>query len=311
MKKIFITGHNGMVGSAILEKLIKKNKIYTIEKKKLDLLNQQKTLNYFKRNKFDQVYMCAAKVGGIYANTKYKADFIYNNLQIQNNCIMSAYKSGVKKILFLGSSCVYPKKAKNPIKEDYLLSDKLEKTNEAYAVAKIAGLKLCESFNNQFNTDYRVVMPTNLYGPNDNYDELNSHVLAALIKKILYAKLNKKSKIMVWGNGYAKREFLHTSDFADICIKIMNISKKKYFDLTGNENQFINVGFGKEISIKELAILICKIANYSGKIEYDKTKPSGTFRKLIDSSKLKKINWSPKISLKEGIKSIIENYKDF
>jgi GDP-L-fucose synthase len=307
MKKIFIAGHKGMVGSAIMNKLIKKNKIYTINKHKLDLLNQEKTLNYFKKHKFDHVYMCAAKVGGIYANSKYSADFIYNNLQIQNNCIISAYKTGVKKILFLGSSCIYPKKSKNPIKEGYLLSGKLEKTNEAYAIAKIAGLKMCESFNNQYNTDYRAVMPTNLYGPNDNYDDQNSHVLAALIKKIQYAKLNKKKKIIVWGNGLPKREFLHTSDFADACIKVMNISKKKYFDLTGNINQFINIGYGKEISIKDLTKLICKIVKYSGKIEYDKNKPNGTFRKLIDSSKLKKINWSPKILLEEGIKSIIKD----
>jgi GDP-L-fucose synthase len=308
MKKIFIAGHKGMVGSVILNKLIKRNKIYTIDKNKLNLIDQNKTLNYFKKNKFDQVYMCAAKVGGIYANSRYSADFIYDNLQIQNNCIISAYKTGVKRILFLGSSCIYPKKSKIPIKENYLLSGKLETTNEAYAIAKIAGLKLCESFNNQYKTDYRTVMPTNLYGPNDNYDDQNSHVLAALIKKIQYAKMNKKKKITVWGDGLSKREFLHSNDFADACIKIMNISKKKYFNLTGKTDQFINIGYGKDITIKALTKLICKIANYNCKIEYDKRKPNGTFRKLIDSSKLKEINWSPKISLEEGIKSILDNY---
>lgn len=308
MKKIFIAGHKGMVGSVILNKLIKRNKIYTIDKNKLNLIDQNKTLNYFKKNKFDQVYMCAAKVGGIYANSKYPADFIYNNLQIQNNCIISAYKTGVKRILFLGSSCIYPKKSKIPIKENYLLSGKLETTNEAYAIAKIAGLKLCESFNNQYKTDYRTVMPTNLYGPNDNYDDQNSHVIAALIKKIQYAKMKKKKKITVWGDGLSKREFLHSNDFADACIKIMNISKKKYFNLTGKTNQFINIGYGKDITIKSLTKLICKIANYNCKIEFDKRKPNGTFRKLIDSSKLKEINWSPKISLEEGIKSILDNY---
>jgi GDP-L-fucose synthase len=308
MKKIFIAGHKGMVGSVILNKLIKRNKIYTIDKNKLNLIDQNKTLNYFKKNKFDQVYMCAAKVGGIYANSRYSADFIYDNLQIQNNCIISAYKTGVNRILFLGSSCIYPKKSKIPIKENYLLSGKLETTNEAYAIAKIAGLKLCESFNNQYKTDYRTVMPTNLYGPNDNYDDQNSHVLAALIKKIQYAKMNKKKKITVWGDGLSKREFLHSNDFADACIKIMNISKKKYFNLTGKTNQFINIGYGKDITIKALTKLICKIANYNCKIEYDKRKPNGTFRKLIDSSKLKEINWSPKISLEEGIKSILDNY---
>ena len=308
MKKIFIAGHKGMVGSVILNKLIKRNKIYTIDKNKLNLIDQNKTLDYFKKNKFDQVYMCAAKVGGIYANSRYSADFIYDNLQIQNNCIISAYKTGVKRILFLGSSCIYPKKSKIPIKENYLLSGKLETTNEAYAIAKIAGLKLCESFNNQYKTDYRTVMPTNLYGPNDNYDDQNSHVLAALIKKIQYAKMNKKKKITVWGDGLSKREFLHSNDFADACIKIMNISKKKYFNLTGKTDQFINIGYGKDITIKALTKLICKIANYNCKIEYDKRKPNGTFRKLIDSSKLKEINWSPKISLEEGIKSILDNY---
>ena len=305
MAKILVTGHKGMVGSAIIDKLSKLNKIYTIDKKKLNFLNQEQTLNYFKKNKFDQIYMCAARVGGIYANYKYSADFIYENLQIQNNCIHAAYKTNVKKILFLGSSCIYPKKSKIPIKESYLLSGNLEETNQAYAIAKIAGLKMCESFNNQYNTDFRAVMPTNLYGPNDNYDDLNSHVLAALIKKIRYAKINNEHKIIIWGNGLAKREFLHTNDFARACIKIMNISKNKYFDLTGKTNQFINIGYGKDISIKDLTKLICNIVKYKGKIEYDKSKPSGTYRKLIDSSKIRIINWSPNISLERGIKSVL------
>jgi len=306
MAKIFVTGHKGMVGSAIIDKLSKLNKIYTTDKKKLDFLDQKQTLNYFKKNRFDQIYMCAARVGGIHANSKYSADFIYENLQIQNNCIHAAYKTNVKKILFLGSTCIYPKKSKIPIKESYLLSGKLEETNQAYAIAKIAGLKMCESYNNQYNTDFRAVMPTNLYGPNDNYDDLNSHVLAALIKKIQYAKINNKNKIVIWGNGLSKREFLHTSDFARACIKIMNISKKKYFDLTGKADQFINIGFGKDISINDLTKLICNIVKYTGKIEYDKSKPNGTYRKLIDSSKIRKINWSPNISLEEGIKSVLK-----
>lgn len=306
MAKIFVTGHKGMVGSAIIDRLSRLNKIYTTDKKKLNFLNQKQTLNYFKKNRFDQIYMCAARVGGIHANSKYSADFIYENLQIQNNCIHAAYKTNVKKILFLGSTCIYPKKSKIPIKESYLLSGKLEETNQAYAIAKIAGLKMCESYNNQYNTDFRAVMPTNLYGPNDNYDDLNSHVLAALIKKIQYAKINNKNKIVIWGNGLSKREFLHTSDFARACIKIMNISKKKYFDLTGKADQFINIGFGKDISIKDLTKLICNIVKYTGKIEYDKSKPNGTYRKLIDSSKIRKINWSPNISLEEGIKSVLK-----
>ena len=306
MKKIFVAGHKGLVGSAIIKKLSKRNKILTVEKKKLDLLNYEKTLNYFKKHKFDHVYLCAAKVGGIYANSKYPADFIYQNLQIQNNCIISAYKTKVNKLLFLGSSCVYPKKPKIPIKERFLLSGELEKTNEAYAISKIAGIKMCESFNIQYNTDFRAVMPTNLYGPNDNYDDLNSHVLAALIKKILKAKQKNKNRIVVWGNGNAKREFLHTYDLADACIKIMSLSKKNFLNIVEKDNQFINIGYGKEISIKELTKLICKITNFHGTIVYDKTKPNGTYRKLIDSSRMSKINWKPKISLTEGIGLVIK-----
>mgnify|MGYP001158493348 FL=1 len=311
MAKIFVAGHKGMVGSAIEKKLSKKNDIFTIDKKKLDLTNYDQTLNFFKRNKFDYVYICAAKVGGIYSNLKYSADFIYQNLQIQNNCIISSYKTNVKRILFLGSSCIYPKKAKIPIKEDYLLTGSLEKTNEAYAISKIAGIKMCESFNNQYKTDFRAVMPTNLYGPNDNYDELDSHVFAALIKKIFSAKVKNKKKITIWGNGSPKREFLHTDDFADACIKIMKISKKNYFGIVGTNTQFINVGYGKDISIKMLAKLICNILDYRGKIFYDHSKPNGTFRKLIDSSKIKKINWAPKISLTAGIYSIIKEFEEF
>jgi len=309
MAKIFVAGHNGMVGSAIKKKLSKKNEIFTADKKKLDLINYDQTLKYFKRNNFDYVYICAAKVGGIYANSKYPADFIYQNLQIQNNCIISSYKTNVKKILFLGSSCIYPKNVKVPIKENYLLTGELEKTNEAYAISKIAGIKMCESFNNQYKTDFRAVMPTNLYGPNDNYNELNSHVLAALIKKIFIAKNKNQKKITIWGNGKPKREFLHTEDFAEACIKVMQISKKRYFDIVGQKNQFLNIGFGEDISIKNLTKLICNILNFKGKIYYDHTKPNGTLRKLIDSSKIKKINWSPKITLTEGITSVILEFK--
>ncbi len=305
MKKIFIAGHKGMVGSALLRNISKNNKIYTVDKNKINLLNFDQTYGYFKKNKFDQVFICAARAGGILANSKFSADFIYENLQIQNNCIFSAFKTKVKKLLFLGSSCIYPKEAKAPIKERNLLTGKLEKTNEAYAIAKIAGIKMCESFNNQYNTDYRAVMPTNLYGPNDNYDVSNSHVLAALIKKILFAKKNNKKKVTIWGNGKAKREFLHVDDLAKACFKIMSISKKKYHEICGNKNQFINVGYSKDISIKDLALLISDIVNYNGKFKYDKTKPNGTMRKLIDSSKIYSLNWQPKISIRSGIKSVI------
>ncbi len=301
MKKIFIAGHKGMVGSSILRNISKKNKIITVEKKKLDLLDFNKTYNFFKKNKFDEVYLCAAKVGGIVANYSSPADFIYNNLQIQNNCIFSAYKTKVKKLLFLGSSCIYPKKTNIPIKENCLLTGKLEKTNEAYSIAKIAGIKMCESFNRQHNTDFRSVMPTNLYGPNDNFDDLNSHVLAALIKKIFYAKKNNKKTVVIWGNGKPKREFLHVDDFSKACLRIMSISKKKYQKICDKEYHFINIGYGKEISIKELANLIKSIVGFKGKFIFDKNKPNGTFRKLIDSQKIRKINWKPKISLKKGL----------
>ena len=241
---------------------------------------------------------------------KYPADFISQNLLIQNNCIISAYKTKVKKLLFLGSSCIYPKVSKVPIKENSLLNGKLEKTNEPYAIAKIAGIKMCESYNKQFNTDFRTVMPTNLYGPNDNYDDLNSHVLAALLKKIYKAKKENKDKVIIWGNGKSKREFLHSRDFASACIKIMSISKNKYRSLCEHES-FINIGYGKEISIKKLANLISNIVNFKGKLEFDKNKPNGTLRKIIDNSKIKKLKWTPKISLKDGIKEILNSDKIF
>ena len=310
MKKIFIAGHKGMVGSAIFRKLKNNsNKIIIADKKKLNLLNQKSVLSFFKRNKFDEVYLCAAKVGGIYANNTYKADFIYQNLEIQNNCIHSAYLTKVKKLMFLGSSCVYPKKPKIPIKEEYLLTSELESTNEMYAIAKISGIKMCEAYNFQFKTDFRAVMPTNLYGQNDNYDSLNSHVLAALIKKIVLARKQNKNSFIVWGTGKPKREFLHVDDLADATVKIMNLSKSKYNKVVGEKFPYINVGSGSEISIKDLAKLIAKIVGFKGKIIFDKSKPDGTYRKLMDNKKLRKIKWKPKISLNSGIKKTIEDFK--
>ena len=310
MKKIFIAGHKGMVGSAIFRKLKNNsNKIVIADKKKLNLLDQKSVLSFFKRNKFDEVYLCAAKVGGIHANSTYVADFIYENLQVQNNCIHSAYLSKVKKLMFLGSSCVYPKKPKIPIKEEYLLTSELENTNEMYAIAKIAGLKMCKAYNAQFKTDFRAVMPTNLYGQNDNYDSLNSHVLAALIKKIVLAKKQNKNSFIVWGTGKPKREFLHVDDLADATVKIMNLSKSKYKKIAGEKFPFINVGSGSDISIKDLAKLISKIVGFKGKMIFDKSKPDGTFRKLMDNTKLRKIKWKPKISLNSGIKKTIEDFK--
>ena len=310
MKKIFIAGHKGMVGSAIFRKLQNKpNRIVIADKRKLNLLDQKSVLSFFKRNKFDEVYLCAAKVGGIHANTTYVADFIYQNLEIQNNFIHSAYLTKVKKLMFLGSSCVYPKKPKIPIKEEYLLTSELENTNEMYAIAKIAGLKLCKAYNSQFKTDFRAVMPTNLYGQNDNYDNLNSHAFAALIKKIILAKKQNKKSIIVWGTGKPKREFLHVDDLADATIKIMNLSKKKYNKVAGEKFPFINVGTGLDISIKDLAELISRTVGYRGKMIFDKSKPDGTYRKLMDNTKLRKIKWKPKISLNSGIKKTIEDFK--
>jgi len=310
MKKIFIAGHKGMVGSAILRKLKNKsNKIVIADKKKLNLLNQKSVLSFFKKNKFNEVYLCAAKVGGIHANNTYLADFIYQNLEIQSNLIHSAYLTKVKKLMFLGSSCVYPKKPKIPIKEEYLLTSELENTNEMYAIAKIAGLKMCKAYNAQFKTDFRAIMPTNLYGQNDNYDSLNSHVLAALIKKIVLAKKQNKKSFIVWGTGRPRREFLHVDDLADATVKIMNLSKKKYNKVAGEKFPFINVGSGSDISVKDLAKLISKIVEFKGKMIFDKSKPDGTFRKLMDNSKLRKIKWKPKISLNSGIKKTIEDFK--
>ena len=310
MKKIFIAGHKGMVGSAIFRKLKNNsNKIVVADKKKLNLLDQKSVLSFFKKHKFEQVYLCAAKVGGIHANSTYVADFIYENLQVQNNCIHSAYLTKVKKLMFLGSSCVYPKKPKIPIKEEYLLTSELENTNEMYAIAKIAGLKMCKAYNAQFKTDFRAVMPTNLYGQNDNYDSLNSHVLAALIKKIVLAKKQNKNSFIVWGTGKPKREFLHVDDLADAIVKIMNLTKSKYNKVAGEKFPFINVGSGSDISIKDLAKLISKIVGFKGKMIFDKSKPDGTFRKLMDNTKLRKIKWKPRISLNSGIEKTIEDFK--
>jgi GDP-L-fucose synthase len=249
--------------------------------------------------------LCAAKVGGILANENFPVEFLIKNINIQNNCISLAYKYKIKKLLFLGSSCIYPKFAKQPIKEKYLLSGKLEKTNEAYALAKISGLKLCEFYNKQYKTDYRAVMPTNLYGPNDNYDLKNSHVIPALIKKALSLKKKPNDAFIIWGSGNPKREFLHSNDLADACIMLMKISKKKYSKILGNDS-CINIGSGQEVTIKKLAKIIKSHVKIKNKISFDRSKPDGTPRKILDSKKIKKIGWKPKITLKIGIKKIIK-----
>ena len=311
--KIFIAGHTGMVGSALMRKLKNKNvEIITRERKELDLLSQESVKNFFKNNRIDQVYLAAAKVGGIHANNSYPADFIYQNLTIQNNIIHSAFLNMVKKLLFLGSSCIYPKNANQPMSEEELLNGKLEKTNEPYAIAKIAGVKMCESYNRQYGKshgiDYRSIMPTNLYGPGDNYHPKNSHVIPALIQKFHTAKINNLSAVSIWGTGAPKREFLYVDDMADASVYVMNLDKDIYNQCTKIMCSHINVGSGSELTIKELAEMIKFVVGYKGKIDFDTSQPNGSMQKLMNSQLLNKLGWSTKINLKEGIS---RTYKDF
>ena len=310
--KILIAGHKGMVGSALVRILKKKKvQIITKEKKELDLLNQRKVQTFFKNNKIDQVYMAAARVGGINANNIYPAEFIYENLMIQNNVIHSAFLSGVKKLLFLGSSCIYPKDSKQPMKEEKLLTGKLEPTNEPYALAKIAGIKMCESYNRQYGNshgiDYRCVMPTNLYGPGDNYHPENSHVVPGLIRRFHEAKVNNLKSVTIWGTGSPLREFLNVEDMARASIKVMNLDKKKYNKII-KPMSHINIGSGKEVSIKTLAKKIKKIVDFRGKIKFDSTKPNGALRKITNIRRLVKIGFKHKIDLEEGLE---QAYLDF
>lgn len=303
MKNIFVAGHKGMVGAAIYKKLLdsNNNNVITIDRKRLDLINQNQVLKFFKENSFDEVYLAAAKVGGIYANNKYPANFIYENLMIQSNIIHASYKSNVNKLMFLGSSCIYPKHANQPMQESELLKGQLEPTNEPYAVAKIAGIKMCESYNRQFKTDYRSIMPTNLYGPGDNFNIDNSHVIPALIVKFHEAKINNK-EVVVWGTGSPKREFLYVDDMADAAVFLMSVDKEILDKNTESMSSHINVGSGVDLSIKDLASLIAKVTEYDGKIIWDEDKPDGSPRKLLDVSKLKKLGWSYKHDLEQGLK---------
>ncbi len=308
--KIFIAGHNGMVGSALVRYLKLYNvEIITKEKKELDLLDQKKVLNFFKKNKIDQVYLAAAKVGGIIANNNYPANFIYENLMIQTNIIHSSYVSGIKKLLFLGSSCIYPKKVKQPIKEEKLLTGKLEPTNEPYAIAKIAGIKMCESYNRQYGLDYRSIMPTNLYGPGDNYHDEDSHVIPGLINRFHNAKMNKSKKVVIWGSGKPKREFLYVDDLAKASIHLMNKDIRTYRKFSTPMSSHVNVGSSIEITINELAKNIKKIVGFKGKIEYDFTRSDGTPRKLLDSIRMKYFGFKPKVSLKKGLEKTYQDYK--
>lgn len=301
--KIFVAGHRGMVGSAIVRKLNSEgyNNLVLRTSSELDLRNQGAVEKFFATEKPAYVFLAAAKVGGIMANNTYRADFLYDNLMIESNVIHQSYVNGVKKLLFLGSSCIYPKMAPQPLKEEHLLSGYLEETNEPYAIAKIAGIKLCENYRRQYGCDFISAMPTNLYGPNDNYDLNNSHVIPALIRKFLEAKKNNTAEVVIWGTGTPLREFLHVNDLAEACMFLMN----NYSDL-----QFINVGSGIEISIRELAELVKKITNYNGALIFDSSKPDGTPRKLMDTAKLTSMGWRPSIELEDGLKDVIKGVSE-
>tara|TARA_B100000579_G_scaffold191330_1_gene156308 strand:+ start:477 stop:1424 length:948 start_codon:yes stop_codon:yes gene_type:complete len=297
--KIFIAGHNGMVGSAIERKLIQEGfkNILTFSSKELDLRDQLSVEEFYKKEKPDFVILAAAKVGGIHANNKYKAEFIYDNLMIESNVIHFAHKNNVKKLLFLGSSCIYPKESLQPIKEEYLLSGQLEPTNKPYAIAKIAGIELCKSYREQYGCNFISAMPTNLYGTNDNYHFENSHVIPALLRKVVLAKKNNDSFVTVWGSGKPRRDFLNVDDLANACYLLMN----KY-----DEAEPINIGSGSDISITELINIIMEELDYNGEVKFDKSKPDGTMLKLLDNSKIKSLGWVPKIKIREGIRKAIK-----
>ena len=311
--QIYIAGHTGMVGSAIKRSLDQKGykNLICTSRNDLNLLNFEEVKNWFNKNRPEIVILAAAKVGGIYANSNYSFDFLLENLKIQNNVIENAWKYKVKRFLFLGSSCIYPKFAKQPLKEEYLLKGELERTNESYALAKIAGIKLCNALKKQHAFDSISLMPTNLYGPGDNYHPQNSHVLPAMLKKIYDAKVLGLGEINCWGSGSPLREFLHVDDLADASIFILeNISSenKIFYDEKNSFNGILNIGCGKEISIRELANLISSVVGYEGKITWDLSKPDGTPRKLLDVSKLSKLGWSAKIELKKGIELTLKNF---
>jgi len=297
--KIYVAGR-GMVGSAVIRKLetLGFTNIVTRSSKELDLRNQAAVETFFKTEKPDYVFLAAARVGGILSNNTYRAEFIYDNIMIQSNVIHQSYLNKVKKLMFLGSSCIYPKLAPQPLKEEYLLTGLLEHTNEPYAIAKIAGIKMCDAYRSQYGCNYVSVMPTNLYGPNDNYDLNNSHVLPALLRKFHTAKMENKPTVEVWGSGNPRREFLHVNDMADACIYLM----ENY-----NETGLVNIGCGEDVTIKELALLIKKIVGYNGELKFDSSKPDGTPRKLLDVSKLNSFGWKYKIKLEEGIRSVYED----
>jgi len=302
-KRIFIAGNNGMVGSAIIRQLEQDNThiIITASRNELDLINQESVNDFFAKNKIDQVYLAAAKVGGIHANNEYPAEFIYQNLMIEANLIHAAHTNNVQKLLFLGSSCIYPKLAPKPMKEESLLTGILESTNEAYAIAKIAGIKICESYNRQYGRDYRSVMPTNVYGQNDNFHYKNSHVVPALIRRFHEAKLNNNPIVIVWGSGKPMREFLHVDDLAVASVFVMNLDNDIYQQETSSMLSHINIGTGIEFSIRELVEILVKVTNYKGEVVFDSSKPDGTPSKLMDVSRLERLGWKAKTNLEEGL----------
>jgi GDP-L-fucose synthase len=308
---IYVAGHSGMVGSSILRRLKKKKEINIITKthSELDLTNQDAVNRFFEKENVDQIYFAAAKVGGIYANNKYPAEFIYNNIIMEANVIHAAWKNGVKKLLFLGSSCIYPKLANQPMDENSLLSGYLEPTNEPYAISKIAGIKLCESYNRQYGVDYRSVMPSNLYGPGDNYHIKNSHVVPALIRRYHYAKSLKKSEVIIWGTGKPRREFLYVDDLASACEYIMNLSKDDYDVAISPMENHINIGYGTDVTIADLAMKISKIVGYEGISKFDNTKPDGSPKKLMNSNKINSLGWSPNIDLLVGLSKTYDDFK--
>lgn len=310
--KIYVAGHRGMVGSAIVRHLVAQGHpselIVGRTHKELDLTDQSEVRAFFQQEKPDQVYLAAAKVGGIHANNTYPAEFIYDNLMVQANVIDAAYRNGVTKLLFLGSSCIYPKYASQPMSESALLTGVLEPTNEPYAVAKIAGIKLCESYNRQYNVDFRSVMPTNLYGPGDNYHPENSHVIPALIRRFHEAKLANQSSVTIWGSGKPYREFLYVDDMAAACVHVMDLEKSIYDAHTSPMQSHINVGYGSDTTIAELAMTIAKVEEYRGEIFFDTSKPDGAPRKLMESKRLNALGWAPQINLEKGL---LLAYQDF
>jgi len=308
---VFVAGHRGMVGSAIVRELEYRNDcdILTKTRDQLNLCDQSASLDFFSEHKIDQIYLAAAKVGGILANDTYPADFIFENLQIQNNIIGCANQFGIEKLLFLGSSCIYPYAAPQPIKEEYLLTGPLEKTNEPYAIAKIAGIKLCESLNRQYNRQYRSLMPTNLYGPGDNYHPENSHVIPALLHRFHEAKIQNFPSVTIWGTGTPRREFLHVDDLAKAAIHVQNLPQKEWLSITTPMSSHLNVGVGTDIRIDELAKLIANIVGFTGKIEFNTNMPDGTPRKMLSLDKIASTGWTPMINLREGLHSTYKAYQ--